>query len=289
MGRQKATESQSEAYPCTDGESQQLTLVPTKRDTPHLFTMLESLIAILCIVLYILFRPRRVGIMMMNDMWFEYTMHMDESLIRNFQPLIEWQKKIKRGLLAQGAILEKVSIRDTYMFGPRIGFMLMDVTIFMNGVKLPGAVLLRGKSVAVLLWYREWVTKDVHVVLVHQPRVATGGMTWEVPAGMADGNGDLKGQMFKELEEETGLALNINDLSHHAFETPYTSPGLLDETLELYSMQVSPDVMKGLDGDQTRGNKDEGEMITKVRAVSLTDARALEDGKLRILLSSVQM
>lgn len=250
--------------------------------------MLESLIAILCIVLYILFRPRQVGIMMMNGMWFEYTMHMDESPIRNFQPLIEWQTNIRRGLLAQGAILEKVSIRDMYMFGPCIGFMLMDVTVHMNGVKLPGAVLLRGKSVAVLLWYREWVTEDVHVILVHQPRVATGGMTWEVPAGMADGDGDLKGQMFKELEEETGLALNINDLSH-AVETPYTSSGLLDETLELYSMQVSPDVMKDVDGDQTRGNKEEGEMITKVRAVSLTDARALEDGKLRILLSSVKM
>lgn len=251
--------------------------------------MLESFIALLCILLYILFRPRRIGMMMMNDMWFEYPMYMDESLLRNFQPLVEWQKNITRGLLAQGAFLEKVSIRDTYMFGPRIGFMLMDVTIHMNGVKLPGAVLLRGKSVAVLLWYREWVTKDVYVILVHQPRVATGGMTWEVPAGMADGNGDLKGQMFKELEEETGLALNINDLSHHAFETPYTSSGLLDETLELYSMQVSPDVLRGLASDQTRGNKEEGEMITKVRAVSLTDARALEDGKLRILLSSVKM
>lgn len=249
--------------------------------------MFELIVTLLCVFLYIQFRPRRIGIMIMNDIWFEYPMYMDKSLIRNFQPFVEWQKNITRGLLAQGAIIGKVSIRDTYMFGPCIGFMLMDVTIHMNGVKLPGAVLLRGKSVAVLLWYREWVTKDVYVILVHQPRVATGGMTWEVPAGMADG--DLKGQMFKELEEETGIALNINDLSHHAFETPYTSSGLLDETLELYSMQVSPDVMKGVASDQTRGKKEEGEMITKVRAVSLTDARALEDGKLRILLSSVMM
>jgi hypothetical protein len=251
--------------------------------------MFEFIVTLLCVFLYMVFRTRRVGIMMINGMWFEYPVHMDETPIRNFQPLIEWQKNIKGGLLAQGAIMEKVSIRDAYMFGPRIGFMLMDVTIYMNGVKLPGAVLLRGKSVAILLWYREWATKDVHVILVHQPRVATGGMTWEVPAGMADGNGDLKGQMFNELKEETGLALNINDLSHHAFEAPYTSSGLLDETLELYSMQVSPDVMKGLASDQTRGNKEEGEMITKVRAVPLTDARTLEDGKLRILLSSVKM
>lgn len=251
--------------------------------------MFEFIVPLLCLFMYMMFRPRRIGIMLMNEMWLEYPVHMDLALIRNFQPFVEWQKNITRGLLAQGAIIEKVSIRDTYMFGPRIGFMLMDVTIYMDGVKLPGAVLLRGKSVAVLLWYREWVTKDVYVILVHQPRVATGGMTWEVPAGMADGKGDLKGQMFKELEEETGLALNINDLSHHAFETPYTSSGLLDETLELYSMQVSPDVMKGIASDQTRGKTEEGEMITKVRAVSLTDARALEDGKLRILLSSVKM
>ena len=252
------------------------------------YTMFEFIITLLFLFLYMMFRPRRVGITLIRGMWFEYPKYMNESLIRNFQPLVEWQKNITRGLLAQGAIIEAVSICDTYMFGPRIGFMLMDVTIYMNGVKLPGAVLLRGKSVAVLLWYREWVTKDVYVILVHQPRVATGGMTWEVPAGMVDGDGDLKGQMFKELEEETGLALNINDLSH-AVETPYTSSGLLDETLELYSMQVSPDVMKDVVGDQTRGNKEEGEMITKVRAVSLTDARTLEDGKLRILLSSVKM
>jgi len=251
--------------------------------------MFEFLVTLLCLFLYMAFRPRRVGIMLMHDMWFEYPSYMDESLIRNFQPLVEWQKNVIIGLLAQGATLEKVSIRDTYMFGPRIGFMLMDVTIHMNGVKLPGAVLLRGKSTAVLLWYRERVTKDVHVLLVHQPRVATGCMTWEVPAGMADGKGDLKGQMFKELEEETGLALNINDLSHHVSETPYTSSGLLDETLELYSMQVSPEVMKGVVADKSHGNKEEGEMITKVRAVSLTDARALEDGKLRILLSLVNM
>tara|TARA_X000000368_G_scaffold357197_1_gene299490 strand:- start:137 stop:892 length:756 start_codon:yes stop_codon:yes gene_type:complete len=251
--------------------------------------MFEFIVTLLCLLLFTVIRRRRGGSMMMNEMWFEYPMYMDSALIRNFQPLVEWQKNITRGLLAQGATLEKVSIRDTYMFGPRIGFMLMDVTIYMDGVKLPGAVLLRGKSVAVLLWYRDSVTEDVHVILVHQPRVATGGMTWEVPAGMVDGKGDLKGQMFKELEEETGLALNINDISHHAFEAPYTSSGLLDETLELYSMQVSPDVMKGDSTDQPRGNKEEGEMITKVRAVSLTDARALEDGKLRILLSSVKM
>ena len=250
--------------------------------------MIEILLTVLCMFLYLLFRPRWFGTMVLNDMWIEYPKYMDASLIRAFAPLREWQTNVKRGLLAQGAIVEKISIRDSYMFGPRIGFMLMDVTMHMNGVKLPGAVLLRGKSVAVLLWYREWVSGDIHVVLVRQARVATGRMTWEVPAGMADGNGTLKGQMFNEIKEETGLTLNVNELVHHGDASPYTSSGLLDETLELYSMQVSPDVMtKAM--RTVLGKKEEGELITNVCAVPLSDARTLEDGKLRMLLSIVKM
>lgn len=248
--------------------------------------MIDILLCLLCMFLYLVFRPRRIGIMMMNGMWFEYPRYMDESLIRNFSPLIEWQENVTRGLLTQGATVEKVSIRDSYMFGPRIGFMLLDVSMHMHGVKLPGAVLLRGTSVAVLLWYRQWVTGAVHIVLVRQPRIATGSMTWEVPAGMADSTGTLKGQMFKEIQEETGLSLNIKDLHHHALTSPYTSSGLLDEKLELYSMQISPHAMKKK-ADSVCGKLSEGEVITNVDAVPLDDARTFEDGKLRILLSSV--
>lgn len=233
---------------------------------------------------YLLFRPLRFRTTVLNDMYIEYPTHMNASLVRSFAPLLEWQRNMKRGLLAEGAVCEKVSIRDVYMFGTtRVGFMLLDVTVNMNGVKLPGAVVLRGKSVAVLLWYREW--GDVYVVLVRQARVATGRMTWEVPAGMADGNGSLKGQMFTEIKEETGLALNIHDLVHHA--SPYTSCGLLDETLELYSMQISPSAMTA--STAKLGNSDEGEVITNVCAVSKTDPRTLEDGKLQILLSMVDL
>lgn len=250
--------------------------------------MIEILCSVLCMFLYLLFRPRRFGTMVLNGMRIEYPNHMDASLICAFAPLREWQTNMTRGLLAQGAIVERISIRDSYMFGPRIGFMLIDVTMHMNGVKLPGAVLLRGKSLAVLLWYREWVSGHVFVILVRQARVATGRMTWEVPAGMADGSGTLRGQMFTEIQEETGLTLNINDLVHHQDMSPYTSCGLLDEALELYSMQVSPDVMANA-ARPVLGNTEEGEVITNVSAVLLSDARTLEDGKLRILLSAIKM
>ena len=247
--------------------------------------MLEILASVLFLLLYLAFlRPRRVGTMVLNGMRIEYPRNMDERLLRNFAPLAEWQDKITRGLLAEGAVVHGVSVRDAYLFGPRIGFLLMDVCAHMHGVALPGAVLLRGTSVAVLLWYR--LANEVHVVLVRQPRVATGRATWEVPAGMADGNGTLRGQMFTEIEEETGLTLNVHDLQA-VDAAPYTSCGLLDETLQLYTMQIPPNTLTATPEDKPRGNAAEGELITNVCAVPLSDPRTLEDGKLRILLSAM--
>lgn len=256
-----------------------LIALPTK-------TMFVDVLAtVLMAVLYFLLRPRRLAAMVLNGMVVHFPATIDKKLIANFTPLLEWQTNICKGLVANGASISKVVVRDAYMFGPRIGFLLLDVEVEMFGVLLPGAVLLRGRSVAVLLWYRHPDDGVLHVVLVRQPRVAIGVMSWEVPAGMADGSGLLKGQMFKEIEEETGLSLNVNDLEHHANDNPHTSCGLLDERLELYSMEISPHVIKT--SDQIRGNFDQGEIITNVEAVPVHDARVRNDGKLRVLLSIV--
>lgn len=225
--------------------------------------------------------------LVLDNMRFDCPMHIEEDRIRTFHPLKAWQESIRLGLLAHGATLEKIIVRDAFMFGPRIGFLFMEVNISLHGVRLPGAVVLRGPSVAVLIWYREWITNRVHVVLVCQPRVAVGRMTWEVPAGMIDKDGTLQGQMFKEIEEETGLVVHISDLKHHAFTHPQTSPGLLDEYLELYSVEITQDVMDRAKTRSRLGNVNEGEVITKVEGIPLDDVRVMEDAKLRVLLSTV--
>lgn len=247
--------------------------------------MIEILLFIAIAVAYTILTPRRVGAMLLNGTRIYYPAHMDETLIRNFRPLNEWQRSITTGLLTEGATLDSVSIRDAYMFGPRIGFMLMDVRMYMHGVQIPGAVFLRGTSIAVLMWYRHWTTGEVHVILVRQPRIATGRMMWEVPAGMADASGSLSGQMFKEIQEETGLTPNINDLKYHG--AAHTSCGLLDEALGLYSLQISPDSITP--SKEIRGNAAENEMITSVAAFPLDIARSTEDGKLHILLSFLKL
>ena len=62
----------------------------------------------------------------------------------------------------------------------------------------------------------------------------------------------------------------------------FTSCGILDEKLELYSMRVDPDALAKA---VAQGNRAEGELITNVEAVPITDPRALEDGKLQMLLA----
>jgi ADP-sugar diphosphatase len=210
--------------------------------------------------------------------------HANLDLIRQFQPFLNWQDNICKGLVTDGAVIEKVTIRELVMFGPRIGFILMEATIRMDGVKLPGVVLLRGKSVAVCLWYK--TSDGLFVVLVRQPRVATGHMMWEVPAGMADGEGTLQGQMFNEIKDETGLTLRVADLKYHG--ASYTSCGVLDEELELYSYEIDPEKFAADVAEKKQlGNRAEGELITNVEAVQLSDPRASEDGKLHTLLSFV--
>ena len=77
----------------------------------------------------------------------------------------------------------------------------MEVNTAFRDKIIPGIVLLRGPSCAVLLWY---VVDEVkYAIMIQQPRVATGKLTWEVPAGMLDGEKDVKGKMFEEIKEET--------------------------------------------------------------------------------------
>jgi len=45
-------------------------------------------------------------------------------------------------------------------------------------------------------------TQKQYTILTHQPRAPTGKILNEIPAGMTDGEGNLKGVAIRELEEE---------------------------------------------------------------------------------------
>lgn len=80
---------------------------------------------------------------------------------------------------------------------------------------LPGAVFLRGGSVAILIIVQlenAKGDKDKYVVLTKQPRIAAGSLEFtEIPAGMLDGD-TFKGSAASEIEQEAHLKVKESEL-----------------------------------------------------------------------------
>tara|TARA_B100000214_G_scaffold375310_1_gene361112 strand:+ start:4533 stop:5225 length:693 start_codon:yes stop_codon:yes gene_type:complete len=173
----------------------------------------------------------------------EINTDLDEELLDNFAPLSAWKENMKMNLVKNGAHIEDVNIINGYKFGPRLGFVYMEAKVKYEDKYIPGVVLLRGPSCAVLMWYKK--DNNIFVLMIEQPRTAIGKLTWEVPAGMVDGEENIKGKMFDEIYEETGIISNdVNNLI--PLGKTYSSCGILDEEIYLYSLNIDSSCVQDL-------------------------------------------
>ncbi|XP_059290204.1 nudix hydrolase 14, chloroplastic [Lycium ferocissimum] len=203
----------------------------------------------------------------------------------------QWLKNIQSetGLLANGAMsLKQVLIQGVDMFGKRVGFLKFkaDVIDKETGQKVPGIVFARGPAVAVLILLDS--EGETYAVLTEQVRVPVGRLLLELPAGMLDDDqGDFAGTAVREVEEETGIHLNVHDmvdltafLDASTGGRVFPSPGGCDEeiSLFLYRGNVSKEKIEQLQGKET-GLRDHGELI-KVHVVPYSKLwRATADAK----------
>ncbi|KAF2714751.1 NUDIX domain-containing protein [Pleomassaria siparia CBS 279.74] len=211
--------------------------------------------------------------------------------------------------------LTAIEVQSTVWFTKtKLGFLKIQATVKNKGGEIPGAVFLRGGSVAMLMILQpedvpaEPATEEEkYVILTVQPRVAAGSLAFtEIPAGMIDG-GTFKGSAAKEISEETGIKVTENELFDMSKEAApedtifdwkvggkqrtgakepldiamYPSPGACDEMMPLYLYQkrLPRDLIEALKGLET-GSKTENEKITlKLVPLNKLWRECSQDGK----------
>lgn len=201
--------------------------------------------------------------------------------------------------------LHSITIQSVDWFGSgekkRIGFIKMQTEITNNdGESLPGAVFMRGGSIAMLLILQpddvpEAEERDKHVLMTVQPRIAAGSLAFaEIPAGMLDDSGTFSGGAAKEIEEETGLKVKAEELidmtaltvessdsDERLQKAVYSTPGGCDEFIPifLYQKRIPRSELEEFQGKLT-GLREEGERIT-LKVVKLENLwkEGARDGK----------
>lgn len=236
--------------------------------------------------------------------------------------------------------LGNINIQSVDRFsGSRLGFVKFKARVENDaGERFAGSVFMRGGSVAMLLVLRakgsssqdqgssgnnsneqssnKKVKHDAvqqgeeYVILTTQPRIPAGSLSFtEIPAGMLDDSGTFSGAAAKEIEEETGLTIEEDELvdltqmtselhnedsdstDEEGEETlqaaMYPSPGGSDEFIPIFYCRkdMAVDEIEQLQGKLT-GLRDHGEKIT-LRIVRLHDAWKIvfRDGKSLAALS----
>jgi 8-oxo-dGTP pyrophosphatase MutT (NUDIX family) len=128
---------------------------------------------------------------------------------------------------------------DFFSSGSRLGFLKLRATVTNDESEhLPGAVFMRGGSVAMLIILSPSPSssnsdsaseqpnyddpapsaapaeeEEAYAILTLQPRLAAGSLNFiELPAGMLDDSGTFAGAAAKEIHEETGLEIQADEL-----------------------------------------------------------------------------
>ncbi|KIW00658.1 uncharacterized protein PV09_07845 [Verruconis gallopava] len=239
---------------------------------------------------------------------------LSKEALLSHKPFQQWLNSLQTNLKTQNSenhafnkapyALRSIEIQAVDMFGHnRIGFIKFKANVTNDeGEFLPGAVFLRGGSVAMLVILQpddvpEASDEEQYTILTIQPRIAAGSLAFpEIPAGMLDNAGTFSGGAAKELREETGLEVHedeLIDLTALAADLSpgppgevlqnavYPSPGGCDEFIPIFlcRKRIAREKLRDFQGKLT-GLRDEGEKIT-LKIVKLNELwkEGCRDGK----------
>lgn len=179
-------------------------------------------------------------------------------VLENFTAYAEWEKTLHstRGLVGskEFQMTSQPEVKYIYYFGQRPGLVNLTASISNTLGTLPGAIFMRGASVALFVLTK--IHDKTNVLMIEQPRVPVAKKTLEIPAGMMDDDKCFKNVAVKEAIEETGLKVDkekIVDLGE-----VLVSPGGSDEKLRILAVEIDDfqpsNKILGHDGEQIKSH-----------------------------------
>lgn len=202
----------------------------------------------------------------------------DIQLAYNSKIFQDWKNRITKDFE-----VEKIIIHKVFMFGNRVGFIIVETKAKYNNKPVPGIVFLRGDSVSIMPILK--CNGKEYTTIVTEPRIPVGNNSQKaLPAGMVD-NDTVICAALKELSEEIGNDFNIteNDLINLG-KFPLSAGGS-DENIFLYAfeMEITEENLNKINNRQN-GVETEHEQIL-VNVIKLEDIKNIEGIDARSLLS----
>jgi ADP-sugar diphosphatase len=209
--------------------------------------------------------------------------------LKEFEAFKAWCQNFDASFFIDGEFT-KIDILSVQWFGPNsIGFLEIRTDLKFNrefcsryrqlaqisgtpmakikDPEIPSIIFMRGASVSILIKIHDMNSSKIWSILVVQPRASIGKYAMrEIPAGMLDNSNTFTGAAAKEIQEETGIKINREDLedltADLGYEVAYPSCGGCDESMKFffYRTKMSSSDIKELQGKCT-GAYTEGENI----------------------------
>ncbi|KAH0790640.1 hydrolase, NUDIX family protein [Histomonas meleagridis] len=199
------------------------------------------------------------------DFPIEYPKEYPKDLLLKSSLLKHWIRTIDPSITIQKLKLNTIDIFP----GPRVGFIECEVTYSRNDIVSTEIFILSGGSVSIVPLIKCIETGQIMTMLVKQPRIAFGGLTYEFPAGLADDSTDYELTAIREFKEECGISINrselidVGQIVHNETPTFHTFPQFFDEFVATYVVKKAM-TQKEIETIEGRnGGVDEDEQITQ--------------------------
>lgn len=186
---------------------------------------------------------------------------MKKHSLENSPKFLQWKKRLENS----GCTINSIDILyEKHKPNGELLFSLLNVDATSpDNKKLLPIVFLRGDASIIIPLIRNIETKEEKFLMILQRRIAMGEENLEFPAGMMDLDIDKPmSTAVIELEEETGVKIDLDSVFPLSHKPLFSSPGASDEAIHYFGtiIDMNNQDFNSLEG-RIRGLESENEHI----------------------------